>query len=393
MIINKNANILKRGFTMNNWEQIQGIYIHIPFCLQKCLYCDFASFPQQDRETMTKYTDSLCQEIQQRALSFPVNPQATIYFGGGTPSILPLEDITKIVGTLKNNGLWQKPLEATIEANPGTISLESLGTYRQLGFDRISFGIQSMQDEELRAMGRVHTSLQAREAIKLAGEVGFSRISADLIYGYPSQTLKSVTASLQTLVLQGIKHMSVYGLVVEEGTPLCNNLDAGKLILPSEDESGDMYDFVTKYLPQQGYKRYEISNYACEGEESRHNLIYWQYLPYLGLGLSACSFDGQARITNSSNIEEYLQAKTPETEKLDIETRLAEYIFMGLRTSYGVNLAVAEERFAVNIREVYKKEISECQSKGLIEIGKSQRTMRLTDFGMKFGNQVFEKFL
>jgi len=378
---------------MNNWEQIQGIYIHIPFCLQKCLYCDFASFPQQDRETMTKYTDSLCQEIQQRALSFPVNPQATIYFGGGTPSILPLEDITKIVGTLKNNGLWQKPLEATIEANPGTISLESLGTYRQLGFDRISFGIQSMQDEELRAMGRVHTSLQAREAIKLAGEVGFSRISADLIYGYPSQTLKSVTASLQTLVLQGIKHMSVYGLVVEEGTPLCNNLDAGKLILPSEDESGDMYDFVTKYLPQQGYKRYEISNYACEGEESRHNLIYWQYLPYLGLGLSACSFDGQARITNSSNIEEYLQAKTPETEKLDIETRLAEYIFMGLRTSYGVNLAVAEERFAVNIREVYKKEISECQSKGLIEIGKSQRTMRLTDFGMKFGNQVFEKFL
>ena len=332
---------------MNNWEQIQGIYIHIPFCLQKCLYCDFASFPQQDRETMAKYTDNLCQEIQQRALSFPVNPQATIYFGGGTPSVLPLEDIAKIVGTLKNNGLWQKPLEATIEANPGTISLESLSTYRQLGFDRISFGIQSMQDEELRAMGRVHTSLQAREAIKLAGEAGFSRISADLIYGYPSQTLKSVTDSLQTLVLQGIKHMSVYGLVVEEGTPLCNNLDVGKLILPSEDDSGDMYDLVTKYLPQQGYKRYEISNYACEGEESRHNLIYWQYLPYLGLGLSACSFDGQARITNSSNIEEYLQAKTPETEKLDIETRLAEYIFMGLRTSYGVNLAVAEERFEI----------------------------------------------
>lgn len=378
---------------MNNWEQIQGIYIHIPFCLQKCLYCDFASFPYQNRETMARYTDSLCQEIKQRALSFPVNPQATIYFGGGTPSVLPLENITKIVGTLKNNGLWQNPLEATIEANPGTISLESLSIYRQLGFDRISFGIQSMQDEELRAMGRVHTSSQAMEAIKMAGEAGFSRISADLIYGYPSQTLKSVTDSLQTLVLQGIKHMSVYGLVVEEGTPLCNNLDVGKLILPSEDESGDMYDFVTKYLPQQGYKRYEISNYACVGEESRHNLVYWQYLPYLGLGLSACSFDGQARVTNPNNIEEYLQGKIPETEKLELKNRLAEYIFMGLRTSYGVNLAVAEERFAVNIMEVYKKEINQCQSKGLIEIDELQRNMRLTDFGMKFGNQVFEKFL
>ena len=129
---------------MNNWEQIQGIYIHIPFCLQKCLYCDFASFPHQNRETMAKYTDRLCQEIKQRALSFPVNPQATIYFGGGTPSVLPLENIRQIVGTLKNNGLWQNPLEATIEANPGTISLDSLHTYRQLGFDRISFGIQSM---------------------------------------------------------------------------------------------------------------------------------------------------------------------------------------------------------------------------------------------------------
>ena len=378
---------------MNNWEQIQGIYIHIPFCLQKCLYCDFASFPHQNRETMAKYTDRLCQEIKQRALSFPVNPQATIYFGGGTPSVLPLENIRQIVGTLKNNGLWQNPLEATIEANPGTISLDSLHTYRQLGFDRISFGIQSMQDEELKAMGRIHTSIQAREAINMASEVGFSRISADLIYGYPGQTLQSITDSLKTTVAQGVKHMSVYGLVVEAGTPLCHNLDAGKLTLPSEDDSGDMYDFVVKYLPQQGYKRYEISNYACPGEESLHNLVYWQYLPYLGLGLSACSFDGQARITNSNNIEEYLQGKTPETEKLDRETRLAEYIFMGLRTSYGVNLAVAEERFAIDIREIYKKEISECQSKGLMEIDRLQRTMHLTDFGMKFGNQVFEKFL
>jgi len=378
---------------MNNWEQIQGIYIHIPFCLQKCLYCDFASFPHQSRETMAKYTDRLCQEIKQSALSIPINPQATIYFGGGTPTVLPIEFLTKIIETLKITGLWQRPQEATIEANPGTVSLESLRAYRKLGFDRVSFGIQSMQDEELKAMGRIHTSIEAIEAINLAKEAGFSRISADLIYGYPGQTLKSVTSSLKTLVAQGIKHLSVYGLVVEEGTPLCHNLDAGKLILPSEDDSGDMYDFVVKYLPQQDYKRYEISNYACPGEESQHNLVYWQYLPYLGLGVSACSFNGLARMTNPTNIDEYLQGKNPIIENLAVDTRLAEYIFMGLRTSQGINLVAAKQRFNVNIMEAYEKEISECQSKGLLKIDGLQATMNLTDFGMKFGNQVFEKFL
>jgi oxygen-independent coproporphyrinogen-3 oxidase len=378
---------------MNKWEQIQGIYIHIPFCLQKCLYCDFASFPQQSRKTMAKYTDRLCQEIKQSVLTLPINTRATIYFGGGTPSVLPVEHIAKIVATLKSTGLWQNPTEATIEANPGTISLESLRAYRKLGFDRISFGIQSMQDAELKAMGRIHTSTEAVEAIYLAKEAGFSRISADLIYGYPGQTLKSVASSLKTLVGQGIKHMSVYGLVVEEKTPLCHNLDAGKLSLPSEDDSGDMYDFIVKYLPQQNYKRYEISNYAFPGEESQHNLVYWQYLPYLGLGVSACSFNGLARITNPSNIDEYLQEKQPVIENLAVATRLSEYIFMGLRTRQGINLAAAKQRFNVNIMETYEKEIIECQNKGLLKIDGLKSVMSLTEFGMKFGNQVFEKFL
>jgi len=378
---------------MNKWEQIQGIYIHIPFCLQKCLYCDFASFPQQSREIMEKYTDNLCQEIQQRALVIPVNPQATIYFGGGTPTVLPMEYITKIVKTLKSTGLWKNPAEATIEANPGTISRESLLAYRKLGFDRISFGIQSLKNEELMAMGRIHSSLEALEAINLAKEAGFLRINADLIYGYPGQTLGSITNSLQTLIEQGIKHLSVYGLVVEDGTPLCQKLNTGKLMLPSEDDSGDMYDFIVKYLPQRGYKRYEISNYAFCGEESLHNMVYWQYLPYVGFGVSACSFNGKMRLTNTNNIVKYLQGKEPIIEELELTTRLEEYLFMGLRTNFGINFSVARKRFNLDIMKIYEKEITECQSKGLLKVDDLQSGMNLTELGMRFGNQVFEKFL
>jgi oxygen-independent coproporphyrinogen III oxidase len=378
---------------MNKWEQIQGIYIHIPFCLQKCLYCDFASFPHQSREIMGKYTDRLCQEIQQHVLELPVNPQATIYFGGGTPTVLPMEYITKIVKTLKSAGLWENPAEATIEANPGTISRESLLAYRKLGFDRISFGIQSLKNEELKAMGRIHSSLEALEAINFAKEAGFSRINADLIYGYPGQTLESITNSLQILIEQGIKHLSVYGLVVEDGTHLCQKLDIGELTLPSEDDSGDMYDFIVKYLPQRGYKRYEISNYAFFGEESLHNMVYWQYLPYLGFGVSACSFNGKMRSTNTNNIAKYLQGKKSIIEDLELTTRLEEYIFMGLRTSFGINFSAARKRFNLDIMKIYEKEITECQSKGLLKVDDLQGGMNLTELGMRFGNQVFEKFL
>ncbi len=378
---------------MNKWEQIQGIYVHIPFCLQKCLYCDFASFAQKSDETMAKYTDKICGEINQNISAMHINPQATIYFGGGTPSVLSLKYLEKIVAALKNKGLWQKPAEVTIEANPGTISTERLQAYRRMGFNRISFGIQSMQDSELKTMGRIHTAREALAAIEMARSAEFTHISADLIYGYPGQTLKSVTNSLQTLVKQGIKHLSVYGLVVEEGTPLQKKVEVGELLLPSADDSGDMYDFIVKYLPQQQYSRYEISNYALQGEESKHNLLYWQYLPYLGFGASACAFDGKERKTNPITIEDYLRDVAPLKEKLSLSASLAEYIFMGLRTSQGINLDMACKRFNVDIKKLYEQEIKECQSKGLLKVDAYEASLSLTEFGMKFGNQVFEKVL
>ncbi|MDD4320603.1 MAG: radical SAM family heme chaperone HemW [Acidaminococcaceae bacterium] len=378
---------------MNKWEQIQGIYVHIPFCLQKCLYCDFASFAQKSDKTMAKYTDKICGEINQHISDMYINPQATIYFGGGTPSVLPIKYIEKIVAALKNKGLWQKPTEVTIEANPGTISAESLQAYRHMGFNRISFGIQSMQDSELKAMGRIHTAREALAAIEMARSAEFTHISVDLIYGYPGQTIKSVTNSLETIVKQGIKHLSVYGLVVEEDTPLQKKVETGELLLPGEDDSGDMYDFIEKYLIQQQYRRYEISNYALEGEESKHNLLYWQYLPYLGFGVSACSFNGKERKTNPYTIEGYLNEAEPLIEKLSPADTLAEYIFMGLRTSQGINLEIACKRFNVDIKKRYEQEIKECQSKGLLQVDAGETSFSLTEFGMKFGNQVFEKFL
>jgi len=378
---------------VNKWEQIQGIYVHIPFCLQKCLYCDFASFAQKSDKTMAKYTDKICGEINQHISDMYINPQATIYFGGGTPSVLPIKYIEKIVAALKNKGLWQKPTEVTIEANPGTISAESLQAYRHMGFNRISFGIQSMQDSELKAMGRIHTAREALAAIEMARSAEFTHISVDLIYGYPGQTIKSVTNSLETIVKQGIKHLSVYGLVVEEDTPLQKKVETGELLLPGEDDSGDMYDFIEKYLIQQQYRRYEISNYALEGEESKHNLLYWQYLPYLGFGVSACSFNGKERKTNPYTIEGYLNEAEPLIEKLSPADTLAEYIFMGLRTSQGINLEIACKRFNVDIKKRYEQEIKECQSKGLLQVDAGETSFSLTEFGMKFGNQVFEKFL
>jgi len=377
---------------MKNWETLQGIYIHIPFCLQKCLYCDFASLPRQDTATMEAYTLKLCQEILTRPLSLPVEPQATIYFGGGTPSLLPVEFIAKIVAALKKRGLWQRPAEATLEANPGTLTAAKLKTYKQLGFDRLSLGIQSLQDNELKVMGRIHNKAEALEAITLARKNGFLRLSGDLIYGYPTQTLVKVQNSLQQLVQTGLQHISIYGLTVEKGTALAKLLDQGKLHLPTEDVAGDMYDYVTTYLPKQGLLRYEISNFAVKGQESKHNQIYWQYLPYLGLGAAACSFDGRQRYTNPS-LKAYLAGKSAEREELPWDIKLSECIFMGLRTKDGIQEEYIKERFGIKLTEKYAKELKECLQEGLLVREAENNSFHLTEQGMRYGNQVFEKFL
>lgn len=373
------------------WETYQAVYVHIPFCVHKCAYCDFASYQIYNDHIMTDYARRLVEEISAWTPALPVSPTATVYFGGGTPSVLPLEDLAAIVTAMKERGFWQHPAEATLEANPGTVDRERLRFYRQLGFDRLSLGIQSFQPEELAAMGRIHTAEQAEEAIALAREAGFRRISGDLIYGYPGQTVETVRDSLERLLDTGVDHVSVYGLTVEEGTLLAKQVREGKALLPSEDASGTMYDFLMEALPQAGYHRYEISNFARPGQESRHNQVYWHYDPYMAFGTAACRFDGKIRETNPRNLQAYLQGAPPEREILTCEDRRAELVFMNLRTVKGLSLEEFTQRTAEDFFHIYEKGFTHCRKQGWIT--REGNRIRLTEQGMRYGNLAFEEFL
>ena len=373
------------------WESYQAVYVHIPFCVHKCAYCDFASYQIYNDHIMNDCTRRLVEEISACTPALPVSPRATVYFGGGTPSVLPLDDLAAIVSALKERGFWQQPAEATLEANPGTVDLERLRFYRFLGFDRLSLGIQSFQQSELASMGRIHTAEQAEEAIALARQAGFRRISGDLIYGYPGQTVESVRDSLERLLQTGVDHVSVYGLTVEEGTLLAKQIREGQLALPSEEETGAMYDLLMEELPKAGYQRYEISNFARPGQESRHNQVYWHYDPYLAFGPAACGFDGKKRETNPRNLMAYLRGEAPEQEELTPTERREELVFMNLRTAKGLSLEEFRLRTGEDFFHIYKEGFAHCQNRGWIT-RKGDR-IRLTEQGMRYGNLAFEEFL
>lgn len=381
------------------WQCVQGIYVHIPFCVQKCLYCDFTSFACYDDMFKQSYAEAVCREIAERSKKLPaIDPQATIYFGGGTPSVLPVDLLARITEALKKYGFWQDPAEATIEVNPGTADLAKLKQLRELGFDRISFGVQSLQDVELRAIGRIHTAAEALEAIRMAQEAGFERINADLIYGLPGQTMESLHSTLSQLAATGIEHMSVYGLIVEEETPLAALVDKGRIVLPDEDTCADMYEFVQRFLAQQGFERYEISNYAKNNGESRHNLVYWQYLPYAAFGAAACGFDGKARQSGLSDVRQYVANALRGTfaydeEQLSTAEQVGEFMFMNLRKTGGADLKAAKERFQIDIYRQYQQQIEEFAARGLVEYDKCTEILKLTAKGMELGNQVFEIFV
>ena len=408
---------------MERWEQFQGVYVHTPFCLQKCLYCDFPSYAGFTEAVRQRYVDALCREIEVRSLQpeLPVAKGATVYFGGGTPTVLTVKQIGKIVSTLKHCGWWKEPAEATIEANPGTVDAEKLKALRELGFDRISLGIQSLQDKELQALGRIHTAEQALRAIEEAKREGFQRINADLMSGIPCQTVESFRDTLNKILQMNLSHISAYSLILEEGTPLECLVASGKVQLPDEEVSFIMYEMTTEVLAQAGLQRYEISNYAVPGEESRHNIVYWHYEPYAAFGAGACSFTGKERRTNTADVQEYIKGwnlaevisrssgtatrRTSdseddgasgegtlwEPERLDRKTQISEALFMGLRMTEGIELRRFEKRYGISVQELYQNKLKTLKAQGMIDI--SNRYLRLTPDGMRFGNRVFETFV
>lgn len=417
---------------MKSQEMIQGVYVHTPFCLQKCLYCDFPSYAGCSADVRERYVRALCREIRQGRAdgwygALPVAPDATIYFGGGTPTVLTTDQLGRVVAALREAGWWNRPAEATMEANPGTVDASSLRALRELGFTRVSLGVQSLQDRELRAIGRIHTAAEAKEAVALAKAAGFERVSIDLMYGLPGQTLDSYGKTLEEAAALGLRHVSAYSLILEEGTPLERLVASGRVTLPDEDTVYAMYEATDRFWTARGLRRYEISNYAAPGQESRHNQVYWRYEPYAAFGAAACGFDGRRRRTNPAGVADYLAAveaglpagagpRTPGTpavgagnipaggaaaaaqgspwwdeEDLDVATRLEEALFMGLRMVQGVSLEELGTRFGVDIRSLYKEEMANLIHRGMLYLDGDR--MALTPYGMRYGNEAFEAFI
>ena len=405
---------------MERWEQYQGVYVHTPFCLQKCLYCDFPSYAGYSEEVRQQYVEALCREIEVRSLQreLPVAKEATVYFGGGTPTVLSVEQMGKIVACLKENGWWNEPTEATVEANPGTVDAEKLQALRELGFDRISLGVQSLQDNELRALGRIHRAEQALRAMEEAKQAGFRRINADLMSGIPCQTVESFRNTLDTMLQQNLSHVSVYSLILEAGTPLERLVGEGRVTLPDEDITYVMYEMTRSRLEQAGLKRYEISNYAKPGQESLHNKVYWHYEPYAAFGLGACTFNGKERRTNTFDVGEFVKGWQCEvdaprssgvttgtkdisanrndktlwqTEHLDRKTQISEAMIMGLRLAEGISPDVMQKRFGIDVFNYYGKEINALLQDDML-VCDGER-LRLTEYGMRYGNRAFEAFV
>ena len=378
------------------------LYIHIPFCVKKCAYCDFLSGPQ-DEETIEEYLTSLLEEIQAHGLKkeFVSNYEITsIFIGGGTPSVLAEPQIKQVMETLHDVFQIKQDAEITIEANPGTVTKEKLETYHNCGINRISFGLQSTNNDELKLLGRIHTYEEFLESFRLARECGFDNINVDLISAIPKQTVVSWEETLKSVIELNPEHISAYSLIVEDGTPFAKVYGEGcpgEKDLPSEEEERKIYYRTEELLKEAGYHRYEISNYAKEGKECRHNLGYWERKEYLGIGLGSASLINNVRYSNTSDLSRYIKcAKHPDIIQEDIQVlstqeQMEEFMFLGLRKMEGVSEREFDECFGVGIDEVYDKQLKKLIIEDLLE--RKDGWIRLTERGIDVSNYVFAEFM
>lgn len=324
------------------------LYIHIPYCRQKCRYCDFASYPGQE-STMVAYVDALLCEADTMSTAAAGIPLQTVFIGGGTPSALPADLLAKLLSGLKERFDIPAGIEFTCEANPGTLTAQWLDAAIRGGVNRLSMGMQAYQPELLKTLGRIHTHQDVVDSIRLAREMGITNLSVDLMFGLPGQTLPMWQETLDAALALDLKHMSCYGLIPEDGTPLMHDLDAGRLSLPDEEDERRMYDYTLHTLAQHGYQQYEISNFAQPGYECKHNIGYWTRVPYIGLGASAASFlsaqSGGLRLTNPTSIHDYISMANDQAwrrrERISLlpEDARFESLMLGLRMSRGVSEA------------------------------------------------------
>lgn len=419
------------------------LYIHIPFCLKKCDYCDFLSFPCDDKKLRNDYIRALMMQLDYYSEnSSKFKHISSIFTGGGTPSSLSEDELEKLLSgvyeIVAEAGNDFNDIEYTIECNPGTLTADKLEIMRKYGVNRISLGLQSADDKELKLLGRIHTFSEFKDSFKLAREAGFTNINVDLMSALPGQTLESWKKTLEEVVALEPEHISAYSLIIEEGTPFydiygdvnsCDNSEsqdafdsdflnnvsdylkeknasknADEIVtreLPNEDTEREMYYFTNRYLAEQGYNHYEVSNYAKPGFECKHNCGYWTREDYAGVGLGAASLMNDIRYNELEDLEEYLNGYLKSEpglyaghiEHLKTADCMGEFMFLGLRMMKGISAAEFKDKFNKDLFEVYGKAINSSVEEGLLEISDDGDNIRLTERGIDVSNMVFAKFI
>ena len=379
------------------------LYIHIPFCVRKCSYCDFLSAPATE-QTREAYMAALFAEIEGKSGKYRDRRVVSVFIGGGTPSRLTGEQMGKLMACIRRHFSLDPAAEITTEVNPGTVSEEKLRTFRKAGINRLSIGMQSAQDEELRELGRIHDFAGFLEAYEAAVQAGYTNINVDVMSGLPGQTLESLRDTLgKLLALRPMpQHVSAYSLIVEEGTPFAAMAERGELPLPEEETERAMYEETIEVLAKYGFHRYEISNYARDGYECRHNVGYWIRRDYLGFGIGAASLIDNVRFQNEKSLGAYLAhplESREEEQTLTVQDRMEETMFLGLRLTRGVSCVDFAEQYGRTVEEVYGEVIARNVADGLLTVTerkenqKKDRFLALTKRGLDLSNYVMAQFL
>lgn len=371
-----------------------GLYVHIPFCRSRCMYCDFASTTGMER-VIPAYRDALIKELCHVLGDGCYEPISSVFFGGGTPTLWDAEMLAEVLNAVKEHGCITHDAEVTIEANPGTVTLKKLSMLREAGFNRLSLGIQSHDDKILKRLGRTHTRQEADSAFDTARGAGFHNINMDLMFGIPEQTLELWEETLRWAVDKAPEHLSCYGLQLEEGTPMAKAVSVGELTVPSEEETLAMMEYARSFLPDHGLAPYEISNYALSGKECRHNIGYWTAGDYLGLGAGAYSTMGLKRWSNSESLTEYIRAieenRIPprEEERLTRHQKMTEECMLGLRMMKGINWVDFWQRWGGEERQGAEKFMKQLVEDGWLSY--EGEMLRLTDKAVPVSNAVIGK--
>jgi len=374
-----------------------GLYLHFPYCISKCPYCDFNSYQLEEANQIYSYISALYREITAYSQKLKTGNIKTVYLGGGTPTILSGTQIFNILKFCEDKFTIDKNAEITIEANPGTLDGEKLKLLIESGINRLSLGAQSFNNVFLKKLGRIHNAQEIIDSYFLAREIGFANINIDIMFALPDQNTEDLQDTLKKAVSLKPDHLSLYNLTIKPGTEYYREYKRGKLNLPTEDEEYDMYNWVIDFLEENGFEHYEIANFARPHKKSMHNLIYWQNKPYLGIGAGAYSYIRGYRYMNYENpvkyIKETMSGKLPKDngERLSLRKRMIETIILGLRTKDGVGYKKFKKRFGVSLNDIFCRQINKLVNLGLLE--KSYVKIKLTRDGIFLANVVFREFV